>query len=342
MFTSARIRLTAWYLLIIMFISIIFSVSIYKIICHQFEGLIHEQNDRIRHFQLMPPPPDGDHGNLQLFFSPQDLENQEKQLLYTLSFINLGIFVVAGGAAYFLAGRTLRPIKVMMDDQSRFISDASHELKTPLTSLRAEIEVYLMGKDHSTKTSDALLQSSLEEVISLQTLSENLMKLTKYEKPKHIPFQKVVLLEVIENALKKVVPLARKKQIKIVNNVGEEFIDGNHHELTELFIILLDNAVKYSLDNTTITLSSRKKDHMVQITVVDQGMGIEKKDLPHLFDRFYRADLSRSKQEINGFGLGLSIAKKIVEHHHGSIQVHSELGRGTTFTINLPTLHKKN
>ena len=140
-------------------------------------------------------------------------------------------------------------------------------------------------------------------------------------------------MEVVEAALKKVIPLAKQKNIVINNQIEDYVLEGENQSLTELFVILLDNAVKYSENNKQVKLTSRKIDHHVVITIIDQGIGINKKDLTHIFDRFYRSDKSRSK--IGGFGLGLSIAKEIVESHQGTITVASTPSKGSTFIVKL-------
>lgn len=136
--------------------------------------------------------------------------------------------------------------------------------------------------------------------------------------------------------------MAKAKKIKIANRVGSQKISGAAESLEELFIILLDNAIKYSPDKSTVELTSLARRKKVLIEVSDQGMGISKKDIPHLFDRFYRADLSRSKNkkgqlaQAGGYGLGLSIAKQIVQKHKGEISVESKIGKGSTFKVTFP------
>lgn len=230
----------------------------------------------------------------------------------------------------------------MVDEQHRFVTDASHELRTPLTSLRSEIEVYLRGKEHNLKEADILLKSNLEEVNNLQILSDNLIQLAQYKKTNTLDnFSHVSLSEIILSAQKKVVSLAKKKQIALKTEIKDVIINGDKQNLVELFVILLDNAIKYSPKKTTIAVSSQSTDHHVVIAVSDEGMGIAKEDLPYIFDRFYRADASRTKQSVLGYGLGLSIAKKIVNSHNGSIQVKSNSGKGTTFTVQLPYITNK-
>jgi signal transduction histidine kinase len=248
------------------------------------------------------------------------------------------IFVVTGAAGYFLAGRTLRPIKEMVDEQRRFITDASHELRTPLTSLRSEIEVGLRNASLSEKEARALLQSNLEEVISLQLLSDNLLALTQNGREKALVMEDVSLSQSLKEAEKRLNGNLKKKKITVKTDVPDDLtVRGVRESIVSLLVILLDNAVKYSPSKSTISLSAKRSEGHSEITLVDQGIGIEKEDLPHVFERFYRANKSRSKEQVSGYGLGLSIAKKIVTSHKGTIHVTSEVDKGTTFVLKLPT-----
>lgn len=149
-------------------------------------------------------------------------------------------------------------------------------------------------------------------------------------------FERVALAKVIKAAREKVKTAANKKQIHIVETVPDVVIEGDQKTLTELFVILLDNAIKYSQAKKQVAIEATDSEKRTQVRVQDQGIGIAKEDLPHIFDRFYRADKSRTKQEVPGYGLGLSIAKRIVQLHNGTITAESESGKGTTFTIVLP------
>jgi signal transduction histidine kinase len=263
-----------------------------------------------------------------------DVAQAKINILLTLFGVNGVVLVLAGGAGYILAGRTLRPIQEMMDEQSRFITDASHELKTPLTAIRTEYEVAMLTKPIPVKEANTLINSSYEEIINLQDLAENLLELTRQQKRERIHMKEVSLLEITEASLKKVIPFAKQKQITINNQIDDYILSGEQQSLIRLLVILLDNAIKYNSKNSAITLTSTKTDHHLLITVSDNGVGIAKQDLEHIFDRFYRVDKSRSKT--SGYGLGLSIAKEIVETHSGSISVESKLGKGATFSIQLP------
>jgi two-component system sensor histidine kinase CiaH len=333
MFQSARIKLTTWYLLIIMAISLLFSGFIYTSVNNEFHRL--EQIDdyiQSRIDQGLPIP----RSLYNSHVDPEVISQARTRVIETLGVLNVLILLVSGGAGYFLAGRTLRPISEMVDELGRFVSDASHELRTPLTSLRSEIEVNLANRKLTLTDAKKVIESNLEEVVKLQTLSDNLLELTQYEKEQsYLKFASFSLTDVIEETAKMVQGIAKKRDVVITATVVPIIMGGSKAHIRELFTILLDNAIKYSSRNSEVSLSGRIVGNYAVIDVTDQGIGIDKEDLPRIFDRFYRADPSRSKVT-DGLGLGLSIAKKIVDMHKGTISVKSKPNTGTTFTVHLP------
>ncbi len=337
MFHSARIKLTAWYLFIIMLISISFSAAMYRVLSSELDRVQKVQKLRVEHrlperCWIIPP-----HSPL---LDPDLIAETKNRLLLILIGVNGAILGAAGVAGYFLAGRTLRPIKQMIDEQNRFVTDASHELRTPLTALKSEIEVNLRDKNLTLTQAKKLLESNLEEVNNLQTLSDGLIKLTQYQKGDNgLTVGDVSLAALINEAVKKVTHAAKIKYIAIVDATADYIFEGNKPTLIELFIILLDNAIKYSPKQTKIRLTSEKIDDQIFIHITDQGIGIDAEDIPHIFDRFYRTDKSRTKSHAQGYGLGLSIAKQIVDKHNGSIKVQSKPNKGTTFSIQIPLKH---
>ena len=348
MFRSARIKLTTRYLLIIMVVSLLFSFVIY--------GGINAELTRIESFQkaraaqtgcvsqsfpvIHQTTCGGEIPQILIFatdqVSPNVVEHARTRIVLILVMINMAILAFSGVAGYVLAGQTLQPIQEMVDDQHRFITDASHELRTPLTALRSEIEVNLRDKKMSLATSKELLHSNLEEVKKLQQLSDRLIQLSQPTELSALQLHEVSLATVIDEAVKRVQPLAKAQQITIQQQLPDLKLMANATQLTEVFVILLDNAIKYGSKKSTVTVSAVKQQQHIQISVTDLGKGIAQKDLPHIFDRFYRADASRTESAITGYGLGLSIARKIIERHHGSITAHSTLNQGTTFTLLLP------
>ncbi len=329
MFRSARIKLTAWYVFIIMLISTFFSVAIYRVLTFELNRI--ERIQRLRIERRSPPP---------FFLDHKLIIETKNRLKVILTLINLVILGASAGAGYFLAGKTLKPIKQMVDEQGRFITDASHELRTPLTSLKSEIEVNLRDKKLTLNQAKKLLKSNLEEVNNLQLLSDKLIRLVQYqEEGNGLKMSDVSLPSLINEAIKKVANLAKIKNIKIVSKINDYLFEGNKEALIEMLVIFLDNAIKYSPEKTRINLKTEKTNNCLLIQIADEGVGIEKKDIPHLFDRFYRADKSRGKTDVLGYGLGLSIAKQIIEQHHGTIKVKSQVGKGSVFSILLPIKH---
>lgn len=329
MFRQARLKLTAWYLLIIMLVSISFSMVIYKALMNEVDRFARMQKSRIeRRFRVTPLLPSSD---------PELIEEIQQHLIFTLIVVNGGIFILSGALGYLLAGRTLKPIKEMLEEQNRFISDASHELRTPLTSIKSALEVNLRDSHLTLKDARTLMAESIDEVNKLQSLSNGLLQLAQYQKPNgHTSFAPLSLGEIVKKAIHKTELLAKEKKIWIKDDVQDETVEGEKEGLIDALVILLDNAIKYSKPKTTIEISSRTTDGFVDIAVSDHGIGINAKDIPHIFDRFYRADAARSQVSGGGYGLGLPIAKKIIDLHHGLLTVQSQPEQGSTFTMRLP------
>jgi signal transduction histidine kinase len=344
MFRKTRLKLTAWYLIIIMTISIFFSAVIYFGSALEFNRIIRIQEFRTQYPNLsqriLPggylgpddirrvPEPD-----------PEVIEQARLRVIESLVSINIIIFILSALAGYFLAGRTLKPIKDMIDEQNRFITDASHELNTPITSLKTSIEVNLRDKQFNLIKAKNALLSNLEEVNNLQVLSGELIEVARYQKPNgNFQTEEFLLENVIQEAVQKLKPLSSKKKIQITTKIPKIKLKGEIRSLTEVFTILLDNAIKYSPEKKSVDIKAKRIDSKVKIIIGDKGIGISKEDLPHIFDRFYRADKSRSKQTIVGYGLGLSIAKRVIVLHNGTIEVESEVNKGTKFIIYLPVV----
>lgn len=336
MFRSARIRLTLWYMLMIMWVSVVFSAVIYSMVSFQIEGMIRRQNERITRMQNESDDRFGFRftPNAPPFISTDELENQKKQLLVSLVLVNFGIVVLVGGASYILSGKTLQPIAQMVDEQNQFITDSSHELRTPIATMRAEMEQQLLEKRISDASARALIKSNLEELTSLQNLTNTLLQLTRIHSFSAKETTIVSVAKSVESAIKKVAPQAAKKSIVIRGPTSDAFVRTDEQSLVQVWVILLDNAIKYSPEKTAITITLKTNDHTVDLSVKDEGIGVPTHDLPHIFDRFFRSDSSRS--HVDGYGLGLSIAKKIVSSYAGSVTAKKNRSSGMTFVVSLP------
>ncbi len=230
----------------------------------------------------------------------------------------------------------------------QFTSDASHELRTPLTILKGEIEVAL-AKGRSSDEYEKVLKNNLEEVERLQKIIDGLLMLSQMESGKiYIYKDKIDLSDLLVEAVSKINGLARKKHIRIILNLnnspekgrGKILVNGEYSKLLNVFLNLLDNAIKYSDPNSEIncTESADRAQNTVIISIEDCGSGIAAENLENIFARFYRTDLSRTRNDTNGVGLGLAITKAVVEAHGGKILVSSNENIGTTFTVFLPAI----
>lgn len=337
MFKAARVKLTLWYLLIIMAISLSFSVAIYAGVNNELSRIGNVQRarqarvDTITSFLTqngLPIPPENQ--------GPQEetVEAARLRIISTLGLINLSILVISGLGGYFLAGLTLDPISKMVRDQKEFVSNASHELRTPLTSLKTEIEVALRDKKLGISDAKELLKSNLEDVDSMQRLSNYLLRLNSYENSDvALKIEEIDLADVVKEVIDQTKTIASRNKIKIIVKLQETMVKGNEDALAELSKILIENAIKYSGESKNIDVRTKSGGIL---EVKDFGIGIPEVDLPHIFDRFYRVETSRSKEQADGYGLGLSIAKSIVDKMNGKIKVASVIGKGSTFTVQIP------
>lgn len=333
MFKSARIKITAWYLLAILVISFIFSIAIYRTLASdlnaRYANIENYIRNNVRDMEKIPP--------VLKNILQNDLRTAKQRVVIMLLFANGAIIIISAFVGYFLAGRTLRPIEEMVEEQNRFIADASHELRTPLAALKTSTEVALRSRKMSGADARKILEENLEDIDNLELLSGRLLHLMQYQKGERVlAFERINPGKTINISYKKILSLTNKKKIKVDLDIRDNYIEADRVSIEELILILLDNAVKYTPEGGSVSISSLVEGRNAVIKVSDSGPGISSRDIPHIFDRFYRVDQSRSKVKVSGFGLGLSIVKRIVELHHGSINVSSKAGSGSTFIVKLP------
>jgi heavy metal sensor kinase len=218
----------------------------------------------------------------------------------------------------------------------QFSADASHELRTPLTIMRGEIELAL----RSPKVPEEYrrtLESSLEEILRMSSIIDNLMTLAKADQGAYeANFTEVNLAELVDELYNDSEMLAERKRIRVTLTKNPPItIVGDKVRLRQLFLNLVDNAVKYTPIGGAVTLTVEQQNGTALFRVTDTGIGIPPADVEKIFDRFYRVDKARSR-DLGGTGLGLSIAKWITGIHRGKITVESEVDKGSTFTVHLP------
>jgi signal transduction histidine kinase len=332
-FQSASLKLTSLYLIIIMSISLIFSFGFYRISVSELERGIHRQPGpisqifRSRNIDL-----------LEQLRIEQDVvfEAARARLEASLILINLFILVGGGMLSYYLARRTLKPIEEVHEAQSRFTADASHELRTPIAAMRLETELSLTDEKLTLKQAKEQLQSNIEELDKLTALSEGLLQLARLDNDK-LTKSNTKVRSMINDAVQRVIVEAeKKKQIISTKKIDKGSINVNQSAVTEAIVTLLDNAIKYSPEKSEITVTTNRTKNTLAIEVRDNGIGIDPIDLERIFDRFYRADSSRTKGNLNGYGIGLSIAKSVAESHGGSITAESKPNNGSVFTLIFP------
>ncbi|UPV79150.1 sensor histidine kinase [Bacillus rugosus] len=217
----------------------------------------------------------------------------------------------------------------------QFVSDASHELRTPLTSIHGFIEVLLRGAALQPEQRDRALNSMYEESKRATRLIEDLLFLAKIDRVPSFEMKIGDLDSLIREMELQLSLLAKERKLQLLLDDHAETV-YDRDKMKQVILNLVYNAVQYTDEKTgAITISLQKDNDGVMLMIADNGTGIAPEHLPHLFDRFYRADPSRSRK-YGGSGLGLAITKSIIDSHNGTIEVKSEIGRGTVFLIRLP------
>lgn len=217
-----------------------------------------------------------------------------------------------------------------------FVANVSHELRTPVTSIKGFSETLLDGAYVDQSALLSFLEIIHKESNRLEMLIQDLLELSRIEREGfQVDAQPTEMDALIETAAERIQGRLEEKNISLKLELQPVLVQGDANRLIQVMINLLINAITYSGAGTAITVRLFEKDGEAVTEVEDQGIGIAASELPRLFERFYRVDRARSRNQ-GGTGLGLSIVKHLIEAHHGKVEVRSEVGKGTTFTIYLP------
>jgi len=236
--------------------------------------------------------------------------------------------------SYFLAGKAIVPIHVALEKQRKFVSDASHELRTPISVFYSSIELLEKeeGEHLSTFGKEVVADLKTEAKLMAEMLEDLLFLARSDQEVQQYRFEEVQLYDLCASIARRF-QAGLPKNILLINNLLERpVVWGDPTRLQELIYIFLENAKQYT-ENGFIKLSLYRKDNFAVIEIEDSGSGIDEHDLPHIFERFYRGDKARVR---DGTGLGLSIAEAITEKHRGRIEVKSKVGEGTVFKVFIP------
>jgi two-component system, OmpR family, sensor kinase len=233
--------------------------------------------------------------------------------------------------------QTLERLEALFTSQQRFLADVSHELRTPLTVIKGNVDLMRRMKEADEES----LNSITQETGRLTRLVGGLLMLAQAESGKlALNFAPVELDLLLTEVFTEMQVLARNKVHVHLNDIDQVMVNGDRDRLKQVLLNLVANAIQYTPPGGEIFLSLSKLGDQARLIVRDTGPGIPAEDLPHIFDRFYRAEKSRTRSTTSGFGLGLSIANWIIEHHNGQLKVESKEGKGTTFVIWLNVLKK--
>jgi signal transduction histidine kinase len=259
------------------------------------------------------------------------LSRLERQLALAST---IGI-ILGALVAVLMAQKSIRPLTYSLQRQREFVADASHELRTPLTLIRTNAEAWLR-RSHNVREK-VYAENILEEVDQLSTIVRDLTTLALAD-AKQLPLERkpIELNQMVEELVVHTKPLADERGVSLRPELnGGASVEADPQRVRQLLLILLDNALTHTPSGGQVSIAVGRQNGRATVAVNDTGSGISAEDLPHVFDRFYRADKARGSDS-GGSGLGLAIAKWIVEAHRGDIEITSTTGQGTQVRVSLP------
>lgn len=269
-----------------------------------------------------------------------DVTAQQKiltNLVYTFTLVGFVMLIIIYFTSRFFANRSIAPVKEAFNRQKQFIADASHELKTPLAVINTNADVLLSNSDDTIHNQAKWLHRIQSETERMKTLTNDLLYLTEMDDSRaSMLYANFNVSESVESVILTMEAVMFEKDIALSYEIEPELMArGNSEQLKQVVMILLDNGIKYTNPKGTITLKLKKQHNDLLLKVTNTGEGIPPEHLDRIFDRFYRVDSSRSRKQ-GGYGLGLAIAKSIVEQHKGKIYAKSMPKETTSFYVQLP------
>jgi signal transduction histidine kinase len=290
------------------------------------------------HYRLLTQSIGSGHSEAFLYVG-RSLDARDSQLQtlgWVLALGGLGGVVISGLGGWLLAGRALVPIRKALETQRRFVSDASHELRTPIAVVKANNELLLRHPEETVESSIDQVEAVAAEADHMGRLVEGLLTLARADEGQAaLSSEPIDLTALVEEIGRDMGALAELRGVNLDMATAQVRVDGDRQRLRQLVVILLDNALKYTPAGGCVTLRLERSGRQAEIVVSDTGPGIAPEHQKHIFDRFYRVDAARARAD-GGTGLGLAIASWIAEAHHGRLTLDSTPGKGSTFTVRLP------
>lgn len=266
-------------------------------------------------------------------FSVQDfLDNSYNNILLISSLSLISLWIIVFVIVLFLSKQIVKPVEEMLDKQKRFVQDASHDLKTPLTVILANSDILEKNKDDKIANQIEWIESTKDEAIRMKSLVLDMLESAQSESlADHIKLEETDLSELTEGIALQFETVAFEKNVGIVCAIEDDIkMSSNKDAYSRILHVLIDNAIKYSDDGGKVFINLSKNKHGVHLEIINHGEVIGEEAMKHMFERFYRADSTRSTE---GFGLGLSIAKDLVEALNGKIICQSNEKDGTKFAV---------
>ena len=232
----------------------------------------------------------------------------------------------------------LNTAKIFKVNRNEFLGNVAHELRTPIFAIQLSLETLADGAINDPAVNVDFLNKAKRQSNRLKELVNDLIHISKLEEGMKLSKRYFSINQLIKDTINELSEITKRKNINLlfeteIKDVSVVFADAER--IKQVLINLIDNSSKYTLENGSITISTKPGDKCVYVSVEDTGLGIPKEDLPRIFERFYRVDKTRSR-DMGGSGLGLSIVKHILELHNSQVKVESEPGKGTKFEFNLP------
>ncbi|WP_405154409.1 sensor histidine kinase [Paenibacillus sp. FSL K6-0108] len=275
-------------------------------------------------------------GHMIVFMDVTAQQGILTNLIYTFAIVGLIMLIVIYFLSRYFANRSITPVKEAFEKQKQFIADASHELKTPLAIINTNTDVLLANREDTIENQAKWLHYIKSETERMSGLTNDLLYLTQIDDARSsVIHAKFNMSDAVETIILTMEAVIFEKNISLDYSIEPQLmVHGNSEQIKQVILILLDNAVKYSRAKGSVNVSLKKQNNDVVLAVSNTGEGIAPEHLDRIFDRFYRTDASRARKH-GGHGLGLAIARSIVEQHKGEIYARSVVGEGATFYVRL-------